>query len=61
VYRFVTIKGSCCEDAYDIGRCEESANKMEKNGFELVQVYQTSTSGCVGSKSMLVMVFKSKH
>ena len=61
MYRFVTIEGSCCEDTYNIGHCEESANKMLRNGFELIQVYQTSTKGCVGSKSILVMVFKSKH
>ena len=67
VYRFVTIQSSCGA-TYDIDDCEEAANKMARNGFELVQVYQSSTWGCsidqgccMGKKSVLVMVFKSRH
>ena len=45
MYRFVTIQSSC-GTGYDIDDCEEAANKMQRNGFELVQVYQSSTWGC---------------
>lgn len=58
MYRFITIQGSC-GSPYNIAACEKNANKMLQEGYELVQVYQTSTSSCLaGSKSVLVMVFK---
>jgi hypothetical protein len=58
MYKFVTIAGSC-GNPYDIGMCEANANKMAEQGFELVQVYQTTSASCMGqSKSILVMVFK---
>lgn len=59
MYKFVTIKGSC-GSPYNIADCEAQANKMSTNGYKLVQVYQTTTSGCIFSgQSVLVMVFTS--
>ncbi|PRH83387.1 hypothetical protein [Arenimonas caeni] len=57
MYKFVTVSGSC-GSAYDIGHCERTTNDMQSKGFELVQVYQTSTAGCCGPNSTLVMVFR---
>jgi hypothetical protein len=58
MYRFLTVKGSCGQP-YDVGACQEHANTMSAEGYDLVQVYQTSTSGCFGgTQSVLVMVFR---
>jgi hypothetical protein len=58
MYKFVTVEGSC-GSPYDTATCEANANKMAEQGFELVQVYQSTSAACVGqSKSILVMVFK---
>jgi len=59
VYKFVTVSGSC-GSPYDVDVCESTANQMGSQGYELVQVYQTSMKGGCGSSasSVLVMVFK---
>lgn len=57
MYKFVTIEGSC-GTPYDIRKCEAHANRMNGEGFALVQVYQTSSASCCGPKSVLVMIFK---
>jgi len=57
MYKFVTISGSC-GNPYDIGKCESNANQMLQQGYELMQVYQTTTPGCFSTNSVLVMVFK---
>ena len=60
MYKFVMIQGSC-GNPYDVGKAEKNANDMEKQGYDLVQVYQTTTSGCLSTKSVLVMVFKQQE
>ena len=60
MYKFVLIEGSC-GNPYNIGKAEQNANDMDKRGYDLVQVYQTSTSGCSGSKSVLVMIFEQRE
>jgi hypothetical protein len=58
MYKFVTIEGSC-GNPYDVRVCEGNANKMAEQGYDLVQVYQSTSASCIGqSKSVLVMVFK---
>jgi len=42
MYKFLTVKGSC-GSPYDIGSCEQQANKMLTQDYELLQVYQTTT------------------
>ncbi len=59
MYKFVTITGSC-GSAYDIDRAERAANDMASNGYDLVQVYQSTTPGCFGANSALVMVFRQR-
>ena len=60
MYKFIMVQGDCGGD-YDMQGCEEQANKMDANGYDLVQVYQSRASSCVGrSKSILVMVFKKR-
>lgn len=60
MYKFLVVKGSC-GTPYDIGSCEQQANKMLQQGYELVQVYQSSRSSCVwNTQSVLVMVFRQK-
>jgi hypothetical protein len=57
VYKFITVQGSC-GNPYDIAKCEQHANGMLSQGYELVQVYQTTTAGCTGTQSVLVMIFR---
>lgn len=58
MYKFAVIEGGCGKNSYDIKKAENTANEMLKHNYELVQVYQTSTAGCGGANSALVMVFK---
>ncbi|HEV3430643.1 MAG TPA: hypothetical protein VG320_22415 [Paraburkholderia sp.] len=57
MYKFITIEGACGKP-YDTASCERHANRMAAEGYWLVQVYQSSTATCGGSKSVLVMVFR---
>ena len=57
MYKFIVSTGSC-GSPYDVGKSEQQANQMAQQGYELVQVYQTSMKGCCSPKSVLVMVFK---
>ena len=59
MYKFIMIQGNC-GSPYDIGNSEGQANKMYQQGYDLVQVYQTTTAGCFSTKSALVMVFKKR-
>ncbi len=58
MYRFVTVKGSC-GNPYDVGACEQHANRMAGEGYDLVQVYQSTTPSCGGGQSVLIMIFRS--
>lgn len=60
MYKFIVTQGGCCGNAYDVGKAEANANKMAKEGYDLIQVYQSSTSGCGGAQSVLIMVFKKR-
>jgi hypothetical protein len=60
MYKIVTVEGSC-GSPYNIGAVEHHANGMQQNGFELVQVYQTSVRNCFSSKSVLIMIFRSRQ
>jgi len=60
MYKFVMIQGVCGRP-YDVTRSEGQANKMYKQGYDLVQVYQSTTPGCLSAKSVLVMVFKERE
>jgi hypothetical protein len=58
MYKFVVIKGSC-GNPYDINACEQQTNQMAAQGFDLFQVYQSTTTACLGQgNSVLVMIFK---
>jgi len=57
MYKFVTVEGNCGKP-YDVTQCEAHTNKMAGQGFVLIQVYQTSSAGCCGPKSVLVMIFR---
>ena len=60
MYKFVVIEGSCGNPP-DIGSCEIQANTMAEQGYELVQVFDSTTLSCFGrTKSALVMVFRDK-
>ena len=59
MYKFIVEEAGCCDDGYDVKKCESHCNTMEAQGYELVQAYQTSVNQCCGnSKSSLVMIFK---
>ena len=57
MYKFVVVSGSC-GGGYDIGKAEKTANDMAQNGYVLVETYQTTTPGCNGSNSSLVLIFR---
>ena len=57
MYKFVVISGSC-GGAYNLGKAEQAANDMGSKGFELVEAYQTTTSGCINTNPSLVMIFR---
>lgn len=58
MYKFIVSQGGCGTTQYDIGTCEKQANQMAAQGWQLIQVYQSSSPGCGTNKSVLVMVFK---
>lgn len=60
MYKFVTIQAGCCSSGYNLKKCEENANKMATQGYDLIQVYQTTMAGCGGANSSLVIVFKKR-
>lgn len=57
MYKFVVTQGSC-GSPYNVAACEKQANTMLSQGFELQHVYQSTTTGCTGQNSVLVMVFR---
>lgn len=57
MYKFVVISGSC-GNPYDVRQAEQSANSMAQQGYVLDHVYQSSTRGCFGVSSALVMIFR---
>jgi hypothetical protein len=57
MYKFVVISGSC-GSPYSIAQAEQSANSMAQQGYVLDHVYQSSTTGCFGTSSALVMIFR---
>lgn len=57
MYKFVVVSGTC-GNGYDISKAESSANDMLKKGYVFEQAYQTQTTGCNGTNSSLVMVFR---
>ena len=60
MYKFMVIKGSCNEP-YNLKSSEDTCNEMAAKGYELVECYQSTSAGCLGrgSKSVLVLIFKS--
>lgn len=60
MYKFVTIQGGCCQSTYNVSECEATANKMLKQGYVLVQVYQSTTPGCGTPHHALVMIFRKR-
>lgn len=57
MYKFVVIQGSC-GNPYEVAKAEQSANSMVQQGYVMDHVYQTTTRGCWGASSSLVMVFR---
>jgi hypothetical protein len=60
MYKFVMLQGSC-GSPYNVNKAEQTANNMLKEGYELSHVYQSTTSGCGGAQSVLVMVFRKRQ
>lgn len=56
--KVILIPAACGQTALDVGLLEQNANTMYEQGYELVQVYQTSSRGCGGPKSAAVMIFR---
>ena len=59
MYKYVSIAGSC-GNGYSLKSAESVTNQMAAQGMELVQAFQSTTPGCFGSNSALVMVFKQR-
>jgi hypothetical protein len=58
MYKVILVPAGCGTSAFDVGLLEKNANNMHGQGYELVQVYQTSSAGCTGPKTSGVMVFR---
>jgi len=43
MYKFVVVQARCGQP-YNVTESEQHANRMDTEGFDLVQVYQTVTS-----------------
>jgi hypothetical protein len=59
MYKFLVVQGKCGQP-YNVAESEQHANRMAKEGYDLVQVYQSISSTCFGTSSSLVMVFKKR-
>jgi hypothetical protein len=60
MYKVILVPASCGTATLDVGLLEKNANNMSAQGYELQQVYQTSSAGCSGSKTSAVMIFRKK-
>jgi hypothetical protein len=58
MYKVILVPASCGQSTLDVGLIEKNANTMASQGFQLVQVYQTTSAGCTGPKTSAVMIFK---
>ncbi len=58
MYKVVLVPASCGQTTLDIGLIEKNANSMQAEGYDLAHVYPTSSAGCIGPKSAVVMVFR---
>ena len=58
MYKVILVPAGCCQSALDVSLIEKNANAMNDKGYELLQVYQSSSSGCAGAKTSAVMIFK---
>ena len=60
MYKVILIPAACGQSALDTASIEKNANSMAAQGYDLSHIYQTSTSGCVGAKTAVVMVFRQR-
>lgn len=61
MYKVILVPAACGKSVLDVDLLEKNANAMHGQGFELVQVYQTTSMGCMGTKTSAVMVFRKQH
>ncbi len=60
MYKFITVKGNC-NSPYNISDAEEHCDKMDSEGYEFVQAYQSNMQQCGNSNSsVLVLIFRKK-
>lgn len=60
MYKFVAVLGSCGSPP-NLASCEVQADTMATQGYELLQVFNTTTLSCFGrAKPTIVMVFRQK-
>jgi hypothetical protein len=57
MYKFGTLSGSC-GNPVDLAKAEKLANEMAQQGWILAHVFQSTTRGCLGTNSAIVMIFK---
>ena len=57
-YKIQVIDMSCCESAINPEKVEGVANRMQPQGYDLVQVYVDTTMSCCGNKKSLIMIFR---
>lgn len=60
MYKVILVPAACGQAHLDVGLIEKNANAMEAQGFDLMQVYQTSSAACGGSKTSVVMIYRRK-
>lgn len=60
MYKVILVPAGCMQTVLDVGIIESNANTMSEKGYELVQVLQTNTAACIGTKNAVIMVFKQR-
>ncbi len=51
MYKVILVPAACGQTVLDVALIQGNANTMAAQGFDLVQVFQTHTSACVGTKT----------
>ena len=61
MYKMILLPAGCMQSALDVGAIQTNANTMSQQGYDLVHIFQTHASTCVGSKTAVLMVFKHRE
>ena len=60
MYKVILVPAGCMQTVLDVDLIQANANKMSEQGYDLMQVLQSHTTACIGTKSAVIMVFKQR-